>query len=224
MKRILLFIAVLLTAVILQAQNCDYYFLQEGKTIEIGFKNKKGKSTGRQVYSISKREKKGNSVSATVSSEMFSAKGKSEMKSENRVSCENGKLVCDMRMYVPAGQQEYLGNSTAKVDEAYLEYPASMKKDDQLKDGRFSVNFKTETGLTGSLSVSITNRKVLDKETVTTPAGTWECFKISCTTKVNTKILLNVPVTINVTEWFAPGFGIVKTEAGSSTTEIIAIR
>lgn len=58
MKRILLFIAVLLTAVILQAQNCDYYFLQEGKTIEIGFKNKKGKSTGRQVYSISKREKR----------------------------------------------------------------------------------------------------------------------------------------------------------------------
>lgn len=224
MKRIILFVTALLTITILQAQNCDYYFLQEGKTIEIGFKNKKGKSTGRQVYSISKREKKGNRVTATVNTEMFSAKGKSEMKAENEVSCDNGKLLCDMRMYVPAGQQEYLSSSTAKVEEASLEYPAGMKKDDQLKDGQFSMNFKTDAGLAGTLSVSITNRKVLDREIVTTPAGSWECFKISCTTKINTKIMLNIPVTINVTEWFAPGFGIVKTEAGGSTTEIIAIR
>jgi hypothetical protein len=35
------------------SQTCNFYLLQNNKTIEISFKNKKGKDVGKQVYTVS---------------------------------------------------------------------------------------------------------------------------------------------------------------------------
>ena len=73
-----LFITLFAIPASLFAQNCnDYYYLQNNKTIELMIWNKKGKETGKNVYSISNASSKGNSATATVNSEMFDAKGKS---------------------------------------------------------------------------------------------------------------------------------------------------
>jgi hypothetical protein len=107
----------------------------------------------------------------------------------------------------------------------YLEYPVDMKEGDALKDGNFSMDYKNAGGMAGNVSVSITERKVLSKESITTPAGTWECFKISSNQKITIKIAgIGIPIKANVTEWFAAGFGVVKSDANGATTEITSIK
>ncbi len=73
--------------------------------------------------------------------------------------------------------------------------------------------------------MQVTNRKVQAKETVTTSAGTWDCYKITNSTKMKIKTMgIGMPMNIENTEWFAPGFGVVKTESKSGGTAITAIR
>jgi hypothetical protein len=70
----------------------------------------------------------------------------------------------------------------------------------------------------------MTKRKVEGRESVTTPAGTWNCFKITYHSKMIFKMGIGIPMNMDVTEWWAPGFGVVKTESDSGKTEITAIK
>lgn len=117
-----------------------------------------------------------------------------------------------------------MGTAAASASDMYLEYPANMKEGDMLKDGQFNMDFKMQNGMGGNVSVSITNRKVLGRESVTTTAGTWDCFKISYKSRIVMKLVVGIPINVETTEWYAPGIGVVKTEAGGSRTEITAIK
>jgi hypothetical protein len=198
--------------------------MQNNKTIELMIYNKKGKVSGKNVYSISNVTKTGNTVTSTVNVEMFDPKGKSISKATNNIQCTGGVLMMDMKMFIPSAQQEQMGTASASANNVYLEYPSSMKEGDVLKDGQFNMDFKSNTGIGGSVSVAITERKVVGKESVTTPAGTWECYKITYHSKINMKIIVGIPINMDVTEWYAPGFGTVKTEAGGGKTEIISVK
>ncbi len=208
------------------AQDCsNFYYLQNNKTIELTITNNKGKETGKMVYTISDGKKSGSIFTATVNSEFFDSKGKSVNKAVNNVQCENGMMMMDMKMFIPSAQQEQMGTASASASHVYLEYPAGMKVGDQLKDGLFNMDFETGGGLKSSIEISITERKVEAQESITTPAGTWECFKISTKNKITTKIAgIGIPIRMDVTEWFAPGFGVVKTESKTGKTEITSIQ
>ena len=114
--------------------------------------------------------------------------------------------------------------AAASASNVFLEYPASMKEGDSLKDGIFNMDFKGNGGINGTVSVALTERKVVGKESMTTPAGTWDCFKITYHSKINIKIVIGIPINMDVTEWYAPGFGVVKTESNGGKTEIVAIK
>jgi hypothetical protein len=76
-----------------------------------------------------------------------------------------------------------------------------------------------------SMVMDIINRKVVGKEQVTTAAGSWDCYKISSNTKMKIKTMgIGVPMNMDVTEWFAPGFGVVKTLSKYGETAITSIR
>lgn len=212
--------------VVLSAQDCsNYYFLQNDKTIEMTVSNKNGKESGKMTYIISDSKKNGSSVTATINSEFVDAKGKSISKATNNVKCENGLLQMNMKTFIPAAQMEQMKSGTANASDVYLEYPANMNAGDQLKDGQFNMDYESASGLKSSIDISISERKVEGKESVTTPAGTWECYKITSQNRIVSKIAgIGIPIKMSVTEWYAPGFGIVKTESKTGKTEITSIR
>ena len=132
--------------------------------------------------------------------------------------------MVDMKMFIPSAQQEQMGDISGNASTSFLEYPATMKEGDALKDASFSMDFKSASGLSGHISIDMTNRKVAGKENVTTPAGTWDCYKITYHSKTVFKMGIGIPMNADVTEWYAPGFGVVKTESGSGGTEIVSIK
>lgn len=207
------------------AQDCsNYYYLQNNKTIEMTISNSKGNETGKLIYTISNGEKSSNSITATLNSE-FVVNGKTITKASNDVKCESGVMKMSMKIFIPPVQLEQMKTSTTKANDVYLEYPPNMNVGDQLKDGQFHMDYESTNGLKSSIDISITDRKVEDKETLTTSAGTWECYKISAKNKIVSKIAdTGIPITMDVIEWYAPGFGIVKTESKTGKTEITSIK
>lgn len=186
--------------------------------------NKKSKEVGKITYTISNVQQSGGTVSSTVNSEFVDDKGKSISKATNNIKCTGGIIMMDMKMFIPSAQQEQMGNVSATGQESYLEYPSNMKEGDVLKDGQFGMDFKMQSGIGAHINVDITKRKVQGKESVTTPGGTWNCFKITYHSKVVVKIGIGIPVNADVAEWYAPGFGVVKTESGGGVTEITSVK
>lgn len=206
------------------AQDCsNYYFFQQNKTIEMTIYNKKGSETGKQVYKVSDVKNNGGNVSATIQTELFDKKGKSTATSTGEYKCTGGVVMVNMKMVVPQQSMEQFKNAEVKADDIYLEYPSNMKVGDQLKDGNFSMEI-TNGGLKQNFNMIMSDRKVEGRESVTSPAGTWECYKISYKAKMTIKTAgIGIPVSFDGIEYFAPGFGVVKTESKHGSTLITSI-
>ncbi len=226
MKKIkLTALAAILFAFAANAQECtNYYFLQNDKTVEMTVYNRKGDPNGKQVYTVSDVNTSGGSTTSNFRSEMFDKKGKSLVKGSGTVQCKDGVMFVDIRMMLPQQQQEQFANADAKMDDMYIEYPNNMKAGDQLKDANMTLEINNN-GMKQSVIMNVTNRKVEGKESVTTSAGTWECFKITYKSKINIKTMgVGLPVNLDGTEWYAPGFGVVKTESKHGGTAITSIK
>jgi hypothetical protein len=222
-----------LTAMVFTAagycQDCaGYYFLQNNKTIEMTIFGKKGNVTARQVYTVSDVKKSGGVTTGHLNSEMSDEKGKSIAKSSAIVQCDGGIMKIDMKMNMPPnpnGDPRPLGETDVKMDKVYVEYPSNMSVGDNLKDASMAMDMDNKNGMKQSVSMELNNRKVEAKEKVTTSAGTWDCFKISFKSKMKIKTMgIGIPVNIDGTEWFAPGFGIVKSESKHGRTEITSVK
>ncbi len=206
-------------------QDCNtYYFLQKDKTIEMTIYDKKGEPNGKQVYTVSNVNNSGGNTTATVNSEMFSKKGKSIAKGHSEIVCNNGVMMVDMKMQLPQAQQEQFSKADVKADKIYIEYPVNMKAGDKLKDATLDMSIDN-SGMKQNVHMVTSDRSVVGKESVTTTAGTWDCFKITYKSKITIKTMgIGMPFNIEGTEWFAPGFGIVKTESKHGGTAITAIK
>lgn len=218
-------VAALVCSLQAYSQNCSgYYFLQANKTIEMAIYNKKGDVTATQKYMVSNVSNSGGSTTADVNTEMVDKKGKQIAKGTSRMKCTGGVIMVDMKMSMPMQQgQNY--ETDVQADEIYIEYPTTMSVGDKLKDAKMHLDMNGANGMKQSVDMEVTDRKVEGKETVTTAAGTWECFRITQKTKMRIKTMgIGMPMNIEATEWYAPGFGIVKTESKHGKTEIVAIK
>lgn len=125
--------------------------------------------------------------------------------------CRQGKLSVDMRQSIPSGSMKQFQNMQVKSDPSYIEYPSTMSVGQNLPDASCHMEMdKKETGKRfATVDYTVSNRKVAGKEKVTTPAGAWDCFKITSNMKMIMKIGIGIPLRFKVTEYFAPDFGIV---------------
>ena len=190
--------------------------------------NKKGNFTGKNVYNVSDVKKSGGVTTGHLNSEMFDDKGKSMTKSNATVECDGGVMKIDMKMSMPpsqSGAANPAGETDVKMDNVFIEYPSGMNVGDNLKDASMSMDMDNKNGMKQSVNMEVNNRKVEAKEKVTTTAGSWDCYRISFKSKIKIKTMgIGIPVNIEGTEWFAPGFGIVKSESKYGRTEITSVK
>ena len=116
-----------------------------------------------------------------------------------------------------------MSTANMKMKSGYITYPAAMRVGQHFdnQDVKMEMSFG---GKTMETTIRISDRQVVGKESITTPAGTWECLKI--TYKVgNMAAGMTTPArTMETTEWFVPNFAIIQTKTGSMTTTLTAIK
>ena len=215
MRTILTFITLLTATATVRAQECKgFYYLNNGE-VQMTIYDKKSEPNGKMTFTISGVNTTGSTTTANFTSEMVNDKGKTMSKGSGQYKCTSGILYVDAKVAMPQESMAAYKDMDVKADPVFIEYPASMSAGQALKDA----NAKMEVYNKGSLFATVTfdeiNRKVEAKESVTTAAGTWDCWKISCEIKMKAltaPLNIGIPVSMQVTEWFAPGFGVVKSE------------
>jgi len=208
-------------------QNCTgYYLMQNNKTVEMAVYDRKGDPLGKLVYTVSGLVTTDTGSSTHVTVEQFNKRGKNTLTYHNVMQCKGGTFLMDFKYLTSKGEENQYewAKRKGRTSYDYLEYPVQLSVGERLKDGKFHID-RNGNENEQLIDMAITDRKVEGKESVTTPAGTWDCFRISFKTKIVMEIR-RMPNTINMDceEWYAPGFGVVKTQAkGFGGTELTSI-
>jgi len=191
---------------------CEYYVIDNGSEWEMENYNAKGKLSSRNQQKVTQYSGNAHGFTATVHSLMTNEKGKELMKGDLQMKCENGTLFMDMKTFISEDQLKAFGNFETKVESSNLEIPSKLTVGQTLKDASITV---TAIGapMTMKTSITITNRKVDGQETITTPAGTFNCYRITSDMKMQNQMGVNMNFNFTAKEWIAPKVGSVRSES-----------
>lgn len=192
---------------------CNVYFpLDEG--VEWTYENydTKGKVEGSQTQKVSEFNSTSNGYKATMDVTAFDKKGKEVTSGSLEITCDKGKLLFDMRKFIPEEQMKAFSSYEMEIQATNLEYPSNLKQGTTLEDGQITMT-ANGSPIPIKMEVNIINRTVVAKEKITTAAGTFDAFKIESTSVIKNQMGINMTFEFEQIEWVAEGTGMIKNES-----------
>jgi|TARA_R110000823_G_scaffold79592_2_gene181494 hypothetical protein len=205
-------ISLLLLATVFPQANAQtgcskFYPLKEGTKAELTSYDKKGKIAAVVDYTVLNKTQTSEGEVATMKSSIKDDKGKLIAETEYDVTCDGTKISIDYNSMVSPMMMEQFQNMEYDISGVDLEIPNNLSVGQELPDAEMNMKISM-SGINMNMDLTITNRKVIGKEDVTTPAGTFSCFVI--TYDMSTK--MGMTQTSNSKQWIAEGVGMVKQE------------
>lgn len=193
----------------LLAQCNPYFHLKQGASWEMTSYNAKDKAQGKTKHEVIAFNEISNGFESTLKMTVYDKKDKESFVSELGISCSDQVMEFDMRQFMASGSMESFKSMNLEIKGDNLEYPSSLSVGDELKPGKMTMEMTGDSAMPMAMNftVEIVNRKVEALEKITTPAGTFDCYKISSVVK--TKTIMSVEV--KSVEWVSEGRGVVKT-------------
>ena len=215
--------------VIMVSSDCsDFIWFKKGANMKFENLDDKGKSVSTSQMVIMDVKKEGG---ATIADVNFKDDKKNEFNMQYK--CLDGKLYMDFSSALKEAMaksgdkkqaQEAMKNVEMGFSDGFMTFPSNMYPGQNLEDAVFTM--KTNSGgMSMDVTSSLTDRKVTAKEKVTTPAGTFDCLKITGTRKTTMNILgsnrnMGKPTQEHI--WMAPGIGNIKQEIYNEKGKLVS--
>ena len=209
--RTALFLLVLGMPVLLRAQDCTpFYAMRQGATSTYEYFDAKDKKTSSSTTVIKEIQKKGDRVEALVAMTMMDKGDKEMFQGSMRIACKDDTLFMDVASLINPGLAQSAGKMEITMSGDGMTIPGTLRAGMKLPDSHneFKMGMNGMTLMT--ISIDITEHQVEAEEKVTTPAGTFDCLRVSYLS--NSKATLGKATTKTV-QWYARGIGVVKSES-----------
>lgn len=208
MKKLFIPMVIIAFPFLLKAQDCGFYNFTKGAVLGYQHFDGKSKLTGTSRLTFLDTYREGDAYVYKVRNETTTENSKEQPKPiEYIMRCENGEFYIDMSSMMDPATAGTFGTDI-KVTSSELSYPSNLSVGQTLPDASFSISSGSQGVTVLSMTIDVANRVVAAKESVTVPAGTFDCYKI--TYNVDTKMLFKISATAAV--WMTKGGGMVKTE------------
>lgn len=187
-----------------------YYLVKTGVTLEYEDYNAKDKLQGSHSSSITKLEEIEGVLNATMHGIFKDDKGKVTNEGDYTFTCKNGEITIDMRAFMSQEQMEAYKDMEVTIDQTNLVYPATFTEGQTLPDGSLTMKVSTNGMVVMTMTMNITDRKIEKFESITTPAGTYQCVKMTQTNTMNTGFM---NIKTKSIDWVSLGIGSVRSES-----------
>ena len=192
------------------SQECQpYYLADEGAVREMASYDKKDKLTGTTVQTVKEIRVSGDKTEWTIGTVSKDDKGKEISSGDLHMSCEEGIFKMDMKNFVDEETLKSFEGMEITMDATDLDYPAVLTPGQVLKDGDITIKVSNQGMPVMTMVVRIYDRKVEAVEDITTPAGTFSCYKMTST--IETKTMFTIVA--KSTDWIAAKVGSVRSES-----------
>ena len=202
-------------------ESCSkFYPLEEGSSFEYTSYDKKGKTDGSVNYTVTDVRQEGSAAAATFDMKYKDKKGKDVFESSYSFSCENGLVTVDYQSLFPSQMMQQYSEMGLEMDISGtdIELPNDLTIGQELADANVAIAMSM-SGINMNVSVDQTNRKVEKKESVTTPAGTFDCYLI---TENSTTKTMGATIKMKSKLWLAEGVGMIKQESYKDNGNLIS--
>lgn len=190
-------------------QTCDSFgFMKKGTQIEMSSFDSKGKLVSKATSKVLDLINTGGNLEAKMDTKNINDKGKETFSGVASVLCNGSNVSFSMKNMMLNDQLAGMKGMEMKIDETMLDYPNNIIVGSSLKDGSFKAEMYSGGMRLMTLNFNITNRKVVAEENLNTPAGSFNCYKITYSGNMKTIVNMN----FEVTEWYSPRIGLVKSE------------
>lgn len=220
MKKLANIALLLLLPIWMSAQVCPEYFpLKTGNSWEMTQYTKKDKVEGIINYSVKSVTDLPNGYDATVTTTVMNEKGEVEGNGDLILKCDNGIFYFDMKNFL--GESFYKENPDMDITMTAndLQFPATLSEGATLPDANITYQISSNGMTVMTVTINITDRKVLGTETMTTAAGTFEVWKITSKTESKTGFM---KTKISTIDYISIGAGNVKTETYSDKGDLMS--
>lgn len=213
MKALLTIVLATLVSFKVFAQCNAFFPLKENTHHEYELFDKKEKLTVKMTYTLKNVKGSGDNMSATVMQDLYDAKKGDKISSADlNWKCENGTLHFDMRsmtMMGDNGQEMNMAETGMGVDVTgdELDLPSALTVGQTLNEATYTIKMTMGTITVMNRTYTIKDRKVESQESLTTPAGTFDCYKITFLTADNKS-----GNTTKSAMWYAKDAGLIKSE------------
>ena len=171
--------------------------------------NRKGKETGVSTMTVRELQAVPEGTKAVIDVE-FADEKMQDYNLEYGMTCAGDKIIIDMSSMLNPAMMQSFGAMETEVEYDGIELPAKLSVGQRLNDGTVTVRSSMGApGLGMTITVTTENRQVAAQEQVTTPAGTFEAYKI--TYDQNVKLLGSRR--FSVVEWWNNEVGLIKSES-----------
>ncbi len=219
MKTLTAVITFIIIAATATAQNnCSkYYPLNEGTKFQITVYDKKDKTTGVVDYEVVKVQGTGNNKIGTINSTMSNGKGEKIGDISFDVSCNGDVASIDYKSMVNPQIFEQFGEMDYELTGTNMEWPNNLSVGQQLPDATMDMKINMG-GMNMNMTTRITDRKVLGKEKITTPAGSFDCFILTATTETK----MGISQSSTSKSWVTEKMGAVKSETYDKKGNVVS--
>ncbi|MCH9661402.1 MAG: hypothetical protein K0U54_10885 [Bacteroidetes bacterium] len=203
-KQILLCAMAILLSFSGWGQTCsDFYPFNEGASFQITNYSKKGKVAAVSDFAVSNTT----GDTATITTQLKDNKGKVLSDGSFDIKCSNNGIEMDVKSLLSPELFKQFKDFKTDISGTNIVIPNDLSVGQELPDADMHMAVDMG-GINMNMDVSLTDRKVVATENVTTPAGSFDCFVITYTS--NIKMGMNRKGTAK--QWFAKGVGMVKQE------------
>jgi hypothetical protein len=200
-----------------QSSCSTYYPLVDGANFQYTNYDKKGKEDGQINYKVADVQNNGDTTNATMMMEMMDKKGNTYT-SDYEIACDGNVVKIDFKSLMNDQMLSQMGDVEMDISGTDVELPNSLSVGQALPDANMQLKMKMGGGINMNTNVETINRKVEKQESVTTPAGTFDCYVLYSETK--TKMMMANSIFPSRT-WLAEGVGIVKQESYNKKGKLI---
>lgn len=210
MKRIIFFLSfILMSSMVVIAQDCEFYFpTTQGAMIEHRHFDGRERLNSVTRTTVLESMSTESGYLVKVNSELFDNKDQLLSSNSLEVKCEGGSFLLDMSGYFQDLNLDSFENMEVRVDSDNLALPSNLKQGSFLPPARSRISVVNAGVPVMNMVVNVYNRKVEAIEEVTTPAGTFSCYKVS----YDLETIMLFQVKSRGIEWYAKDIGLVKSE------------
>jgi hypothetical protein len=203
---------------------CTFMPFVQGRVLKYDLFNAQNKNTGSVTYTFKEVSTGSNNTNALVLVENFDAKGKLINSNEVKYTCNQNTFSIDMQSNLNPNTLSAYKDMTIQGETSYLDFPVSAAAGTVLNDAILFLRVYDKSQKEfATIQSTVTNRKVLDIENISTPSDSYSCMKISSNSSLLVKTLgLGIPIETSSVEWWSAGVGLIKSETYNKSGKIIS--
>lgn len=218
MKKSLIIVLISLMSTAVFAQKCDLYFpLIENNGVQFQSFDRRDRLQGTQDLMVKEIIQHPDQIEALINTKYYDNRENFQHESDFTIICKGNEIILDVQSIIDQSMLQGFKDMEVEMSSIDIVFPDNPKVGQELEDASMTISVSSGGMKLTEMTFTIRDRKIEGIETITTPAGTFESFKITSEMYSESRTMgISHRTTMRSVDYWSKGVGTVRSESYNS--------